>query len=113
MVLSAAVDIVAGRSLCYEDQRFQSDRPFEFAANAQAFGRRTRGSQSQLPTERPLLQRGEQRVQLGQGGAVGGFEGFDGLDAGGEGLLEGEGGNWYFHSLNFSAVRWAIVAAVT
>ncbi|MDE2417595.1 MAG: hypothetical protein KGN32_07290 [Burkholderiales bacterium] len=40
---------------------------------------------SQLPRKRPLLQRGEQGVQLGQGRAVGGFEGFDGLDAGGEG----------------------------
>jgi hypothetical protein len=43
----------------------------------------------QRPRKRPLLQRGEQGVQLGQCGAVGGFEGFDGLDAGGEGLLEG------------------------
>ena len=33
------------------------------------------------PRKRPLLQRGKQRVQLRQRGAVGGFEGFDGLDA--------------------------------
>jgi hypothetical protein len=31
----------------------------------------------QRPRKRPLLQRGEQGVQLGQGGAVGGFECFD------------------------------------
>jgi hypothetical protein len=31
----------------------------------------------QRPRKRPLLQRGEQGVQLGQCGAVGGFEGFD------------------------------------
>ena len=53
----------------------------------------------QLPRKRPLLQRGKQRIQRGQGVVVGGFEGFDGGDAGGEGLLEGEGGEWYFHSL--------------
>ena len=46
----------------------------------------------QLPRKRPLLQRGKQRIQRGQGAAVGGFEGLDGGDAGGEGLLEGEGG---------------------
>lgn len=39
-----------------------------------------------------MLQRGKQRIELGQGGAVGRLEGFDGLDAGGEGLLEGEWG---------------------
>ena len=37
---------------------------------------------SQLPRKRPLLQRGKQRIQRGQGAAVGGFEGFDGGDAG-------------------------------
>ena len=47
---------------------------------------------SELPRKRPLLQRGKQRVERGQRAAVGGFEGFDGLDAGGEGLLEGERG---------------------
>ena len=49
----------------------------------------------QLPRKRSLLQRGKQRIQRGQGAAVGGFEGFDGGDAGGEGLLEGEGGKGY------------------
>ena len=44
---------------------------------------------SELAGKRPLLQRGKQRIQRGQGAAVGGFEGFDGLDAGGEGLLKG------------------------
>ena len=37
--------------------------------------------------KRLLLQRGEQRIQRDQGAAVGGFEGFDGGDAGGEGLF--------------------------
>ena len=30
----------------------------------------------QLPRKRPLLQRGKQRIQRGQGAAVGGFEGY-------------------------------------
>ena len=50
------------------------------------------GEPLQLPRKRPLLQRGKQRVEGGQGAALGGFEGFNGLDAGGEGLLEGERG---------------------
>ena len=54
---------------------------------------------SQGSCKRPLLQRGTQRIERGQGAAVGGFEGFDGGDAGGEGLLEGEGGNWKPKSL--------------
>lgn len=37
-----------------------------------------------------MLQRGEQRVELRQRGAVGGFEAFDGGEASGELLLKGE-----------------------
>jgi hypothetical protein len=43
--------------------------------------------------KRPVLERGKQGVQLGQGGAVLGFEGFNGLDSGGKGLLQGQ--RWY------------------
>ena len=34
------------------------------------------GQTLQLPRKRPLLQRGKQRIQRGQGAAVGGFEGY-------------------------------------
>ena len=36
----------------------------------------------QRPRKHPLLQQGKQRTLRGQGAAVGGFEGFDGGDAG-------------------------------
>ena len=59
---------------------------------------------SKLPRKRPLLQRGKQRIERGQGAAVGGFEGFDGGDVGGEGLLEGEGGDNYGYALQIGLV---------
>ena len=43
------------------------------------------------PVNARCCSEGKQRIQRGQGAAVGGFEGFDGGDAGGEGLLGGGG----------------------
>jgi hypothetical protein len=45
---------------------------------------------SQLPVEGPGLQGGEEGVQLREVGAEAGFLGFDGLDDGGEAVLEVE-----------------------
>jgi hypothetical protein len=42
------------------------------------------------------LQAGEEGIELGEGFAVGGFEGFDRGYALGELLLEGKGGYWDF-----------------
>ena len=60
---------------------------------------------SQVARKRPLLQRGKQRIERGQGAAVGGFEGFDGGDAGGEGLLEGEGWSWNKGSIHGTHIQ--------
>ena len=46
---------------------------------------------SELSLEGAVLEGGEELVELGEGGAVGGFQALDGGDAGGEGVLEGEG----------------------
>lgn len=45
----------------------------------------------QLAAECAVLERGEEGVEVGEGGAVGGLELVDGGGAGGEGALEGEG----------------------
>ena len=66
----------------------------------------------QLPRKRPLLQRGKQRIQRGQGAAVGGFEGFDGGDAGGEGLLEGQWGDVDLKSLHILLIDARLVNRV-
>ena len=46
---------------------------------------------SQFSTESAVLERGEERVELGERGAVGGFQFVDGGDASGEVLLELDG----------------------
>lgn len=53
-------------------------------------------SMSRRAGEGAVLEGGEQYVRSGQRGAVGGLEGFDGLDAGAEGVLLGESWNQHF-----------------
>jgi len=52
-----------------------------------------RGAHLEFAREGTVLEGCEQSIEFLQGGAVGGFEGFDGVDSCGEGLLEGERGN--------------------
>ncbi|MNV66694.1 hypothetical protein D3C71_1594640 [compost metagenome] len=102
--LEGVVEIAIGHTLGDEDQCFLADGRLQLLQLLKALDRRVWGSRGQFATERPLLQRGKQRIQRGQGAAVGGFEGFDGGDAGGEGLLEGEGGERDWHRLDDSHV---------
>lgn len=58
----------------------------------------------QLPPKRPVLQRSEEGIKLGQRSAMRRLERFDGLDPPSKGLLEGEGRLKDNELLNFTQI---------